>query len=262
MRHRRINRQHLTRWFCNAPLDPFAIQFVAMWVFVLSMVWFCVGPFPWCKTLYFFSSSQHLEGPPSRIPSRHLADHLGVECGACAVHEGPRMFAFLRASCSYFAGVERVKTPRSLTRATKKQRHLQFHKRNARVSRALRNLTFILLSKHSVETSQQSGKKNANTQSRTRNIKWKVLVFYIRQGLSNQDSGLGAALPVCIPDDKPSPEYFDPFCWQWMWVIFLDFENAFPKATEIIPKAIAEVGPILLWVLVFNYHSSWRQSKV
>lgn len=242
MRHGRVNRQHLTRWFCNTPLDPFAIQICSHGsACSLHDVVLC-RPISMMQNTLFSSSSRRLEGPPSRIPSRHLADHLGVECGACAVHEGPRVFAFLRASCSYFAGVERVKTQRSLMRATRKQRHLQFRKRNARVSRALRNLTFILLSKHSVETSEQGGRKNANTQSRTLTIKWKVLVFYIRQGLSNQDSGLGAALPVRIPDDKPSLEYFDPFCWQWMRVIFLDFENAFPKATEIIPKAAAEVG--------------------
>lgn len=53
--------------------------------------------------------------------------------------------------------------------------------------------------------------KTQTHKSRTRNIKQKVLVFYIRQGLSNQDSGFGAALRACIFNDKPSPENFDPF---------------------------------------------------
>lgn len=72
MRHRCINRQHLTRWFCNAPLDPFAIQFVAMWALVLSMVWFSVGPFPWCKTLFFFLFSAS-RGPSQPHPFQALS---------------------------------------------------------------------------------------------------------------------------------------------------------------------------------------------
>lgn len=75
----------------------------------------------------------------------------------CLSPKGPPNFTSSRSPGS--SGRWEI-TQQSLMRAAKRQRHLQFHDWNTRVSWVLHNLTFfLLLSKHSVETPQHSGKK-------------------------------------------------------------------------------------------------------
>ncbi len=100
-----------------------------------------------------------------------------------------------------------------------------------------------------METSQHSGKKTQtrrHTHTHAWTNKWKVLVFPSVGELSNQATGLGAMIQVCILTDKPQL-FSQHALTSWFTKSVIDplrfcdsfFSPAFP--TEIFPDAKAEV---------------------
>lgn len=103
----------------------------------------------------------------------------------------------------------------------------------------------LLLSKHSAESPQHSGKKNTNTHACTWSIEWKVLVFPSLEWLSNQALGLRAVLQVCILTDKTEIFSYDALTsWFTSVVDLSSFFQLFPKSlslnNRILPSATAE----------------------
>lgn len=150
------------------------IQFEAMWVLLLVNralfvtshwgdldVYVCMcstlGPW-WCGAVSVhlldekacFSSSNCLKGPPNFITSRQLAGHQGAQgVEWCVQH---------------------VKAQQRWMQKDKDICHLMTEPRV--LQRADTIWPFLLLSKHSVETPQHSGKKIQNTHPYARGVDW------------------------------------------------------------------------------------------
>lgn len=97
---------------------------------------------------------------------------------------------------------------KSLMRAEKRQGHLRFPGRNARVSCILRNLTFFF-SKANTQWKLLNTveRKNTNTLARACGVRsgGKSWCSPVSGELSNPAWGSGAVLQVCILADKPEP---------------------------------------------------------
>lgn len=131
-----------------------------------SVVWFCFGPFPWCKHLFFgmfffflspASSCQHLKSPSQPYPFQLLswAPGRGVvsvshtrgttACACVCIPAKPALVHICASRASQKKNKKNTKKPNEVGEATK-----------TRSVRVPHRLPFTPLSKHTVETSRQS----------------------------------------------------------------------------------------------------------
>lgn len=175
----------------------------------------------WTENAYF-SSSHSLEVPPNFITSRQLAGHLGAQGVEWCLRTRARECLHACTHAHLWVSSMLNKTQRISLRAGKKKKGMS-DSMTETCGRVESSTVWpsLLLSKHSAESPQHSGKKNTNTHAYTWSIKWKVLVFPSLGWLSNQASGSRAVLQVCILTDKTGIFSYDALTfWFTVSVIF------------------------------------------